>query len=289
MDEVNPGHDAAPAAPARAGDVLRAAREAQGLSLADVGARTRIPNRHLAAIEASDYQSLPSATYAMGFAKAYARAVGADEVAIAHSVRAEVDRIGRRQSDYVPHDIADPARVPPRGLAILGVGVALAILVLVALWFGTELFHNRTATTPEAPEIAAPTPAAAPRTVTQPVPAVTSGQVTLVANDEVWLRVYDANNETLFLRTMKAGERFDVPTTAREPKINVGRPDKLTIMLNGKATPPLGDGSRPIKDVRVDAAAVGARLAGTPIPAAAPAPAAEPAPPRPLNAAAIPE
>ncbi len=35
--------------------------------------------------------------------------------------------------------------------------------------------------------------------MTQPVPAVTSGQVTLVANDEVWLRVYDANNETLFL------------------------------------------------------------------------------------------
>lgn len=146
MDEVNPGHDAAPAAPARAGDVLRMAREAQGLSLGDIGARTRIPSRHLAAIEASDYQSLPSATYAVGFAKAYARAVGADEVAIAQAVRADVDKLGRRVNEYVPQDIVDPSRVPSRGLAIVGLGIALALLVIAGLWYGTDLFRrDRTA------------------------------------------------------------------------------------------------------------------------------------------------
>ena len=50
--------------------------------------------------------------------------------------------------------------------------------------------------------------------------------------------------------------------------INVGRPDKLQVTLNGAAMPPLGDGSRPIKDVRVSGEAVAARLAAS-APAAA--------------------
>uniref|UniRef100_UPI0028987BEE helix-turn-helix domain-containing protein n=1 Tax=Sphingomonas sp. TaxID=28214 RepID=UPI0028987BEE len=259
MDEVNPGHDAAPSAPARAGDVLRAAREAQGLSLGDIGARTRIPSRHLAAIEASDYQSLPSATYAVGFAKAYARAVGADEVAIAQAVRADVDRMGRRVSEYVPQDIADPARVPSRGLAIIGAGIALALLIIAGLWYGTDLFRrDRTAqdvpaatplTNAQAP---APTPAASPT-------PVTGGKVLLTANGEVWLRVYDADNKTLKIGTLKQGEQYEVPADANGPMLNVGRPDKLTVTLNGTAIPPLGDGSRAIKDVKLDPASVAAR------------------------------
>ncbi|WP_322962887.1 helix-turn-helix domain-containing protein [Sphingomonas fuzhouensis] len=269
MDEVNPGHDAAPAAPARAGDVLRMAREAQGLSLGDIGARTRIPSRHLAAIEASDYQSLPSATYAVGFAKAYARAVGADEVAIAQAVRADVDRLGRRVTEYVPQDIADPARVPSRGLAILGVGLALALLVLAGLWYGTDLFRRDhsaqdvPAATPLA-NSAAPAPAPAP----SPTP-VAAGKVVLTAKGDVWLRVYDADNVTLKMGTLKPGESYEVPANAKGPLLNVGRPDKLTVTLDGKAIPPLGDGSRAIKDVRLDPQAIAARLSGAPAPAAA--------------------
>ncbi len=278
MDEVNPGHDAAPAAPARAGDVLRTAREAQGLSLGDIGARTRIPSRHLAAIEASDYQSLPSATYAVGFAKAYARAVGADEVAIAQAVRADVDRMGRRVAEYVPQDIADPARVPSRGMAIIGVGIALALLVLAGLWYGTDLFRrDRTAQ-----EVPAATPlanGAAPASAPAPSPTpVAAGKVVLTANGEVWLRVYDADKTTLKIGTLKPGESYEVPATAKGPLLNVGRPDKLTVTLDGKAIPPLGDGSRAIKDVRLDPQAIAARLSGAPIATASPTPAARSAP-----------
>jgi len=264
MDEVNPGHDAAPAAPARAGDVLRMAREAQGLSLGDIGARTRIPSRHLAAIEVSDYQSLPSATYAVGFAKAYARAVGADEVAIAQSVRADVDKLGRRVTEYVPQDIVDPSRVPSRGLAIIGIGVALALLVLAGLWYGTDLFRrDRTAQEVPAatPLTNGDTPAPAPTASPTPVAA---GKVVLTANGEVWLRVYDADNVTLKMGTLKPGESYEVPATAKGPLLNVGRPDKLTVTVGGQAIPPLGDGSRAIKDVPLDPAAIAARMSGAP-------------------------
>ena len=246
--------------PATGGQMLRAAREARGLTLDEVGARTRVPLRHLQAIEASDYAQLPSPTYAVGFAKAFARAVGADEVAVGSRIRTEVASLGRRQTDYTPYEVADPARVPSRGVAILGIGAALAVLVFALLWFGSGWTRSgepgrADAPAPAGPVASAPVPAASPA-----VP--TGGQVTLAATDEVWLRVYDADNKTLYQGIMKQGDRFDVPAAAREPKINVGRPDKLQVTLNGSAVPPLGSGARPIKDVRVDAPSIAARLSG---------------------------
>src|SRR4051812_25872049 len=104
MDEVDPGQPAlTPAAAAKPGDRLRLAREAQGLSLSEVSARTRVPQRHLEALETGDYSSLPSPTYAVGFSRAYARTVGADEVVVAQEVRRELDRLGPRTPEYVPY------------------------------------------------------------------------------------------------------------------------------------------------------------------------------------------
>lgn len=291
MDEADLGHTTAPT-PARAGDRLRAAREAAGLSIADIGARTRIPLRHLEAIEASNYAELPSPTYATGFAKAYARAVGLDEVAVAGEVRADVQRTGRRVPEYEPYEMADPARVPSRGVAIVGLGIALAVLILAGLYFGTDLMRGSmggggggtTADAPPASVVARVPPAAAPSPA-----APTGGQVRLAATDEVWLRVYDADNKTLYLGTMKPGETFDVPATANNPQINVGRPDKLTVTLNGSAVPPLGTGERPIKDVPVSGAAIAARLAAptpTPSPSAASSSAGSSAPARSRRASA---
>lgn len=266
MDEVDTGHIAAPAHPERAGDVLRTAREAQGLSLADVAARTRVPLRHLEAIDASDYAGLPSPTYAVGFGKAYARSVGADEVRIAQMVRSDVAKLGRRVPEYEPYTMTDPARVPSRGVAVVALGLALAVLILVGLWYGTDWFRGGDTGGASGPATVATVPAVS---VAVPKPAApTGGQVTLTATDDVWMRVYDTDNKTLYLGTMKPGEKFDVPAGANDPMINVGRPDKLTVTLNGSSVPALGTGERAIKDVKVGSAAIAARLAGTPEPQA---------------------
>ncbi|NII58424.1 helix-turn-helix domain-containing protein [Sphingomonas aerolata] len=269
MDDVATGQIPPPASPERAGDILRATREAQGLTIADVGGRTRVPLRHLEAIEASDYATLPSSTYAVGFAKAYARAVGADEVRVANLVRAELGKIVRRTPEYEPYEMSDPSRVPSRGVAVIALGIALAVLILVGIWYGTDLFRGGATTSGSAAgsvatvaEVPSPTPAS-PAAVPA-APALETGQVTLAATDEVWMRVYDADNKTLYLGTMKAGDRFDVPRDAKDPMINVGRPDKLTVTLNGSNVPPLGTGERAIKDVRVGAPAIAARLNGAP-------------------------
>lgn len=271
MDEVETGQNAAPAQPERAGDILRTAREAQGLSVADIAARTRVPLRHLEAIEQSDYSALPSSTYAVGFTRAYARAVGLDEVRIAQLVRVDVAKLGRKTPEYEPYEMTDPSRVPSRGLAIVALGLAIAVLVLVGLWYGTDMFRGSSSTSVAVPISETGTNPAAQTAQPVPAPATpATGQVTLTASDEVWMRVYDAGNKTLYLGTMKPGDKFDVPRDAKDPMINIGRADKLAVTLNGAAVPPLGTGERAIKDVRVGAPAIAARLAGTPEPQSTP-------------------
>lgn len=252
--------------PQTVGERLRAAREAKGLSLAEVAARTRVPLRHLEAIEASDFAGLPSATYAVGFVRSYARAIDADEVKLAHDTRIEVANTTRATPAYQPYEVADPKRVPSRSVVIVATGVAVAVLVLAILFFATTVFRGGSPGA-SAPPLVATVPAAAPSAA--PMPA-TGGQVRLTANDEVWVRVYDAADKTLKIGTLKPGESYDVPPDANNPMINVGRPDKLAITLNGSAVAPLGTGERAIKDVPIGPAALAARAAGQTTPVAPP-------------------
>lgn len=266
--------------PQPVGERLRAARERLGMSLSEVGARTRVPLRHLEAIEASNYGALPSPTYAVGFVRAYARAVGEDEVSFARDVRVEASNSPRVKPQYQPYEIADPTRVPSRGLVIGAAGLALAIAVLAVLWFASGLFRGKDEAPPGAPSVAVAVPAAQPSSAAGAAAGgqVTGGQVSLVATDEVWMRVYDGANKTLFTGTMKAGERFDVPADVMKPMINIGRPDKVQVTLNGSILPPLGSGERAIKDVAVDPDSLRARFGnGQPAGASAPAAAAPPA------------
>lgn len=259
--------------PKTAGERLREAREAQGLSLTEIASRTRIPIRQLEAIESGDYASLPSITYAVGFAKAYARAVGLDEAAIGKDVRGQSEFAPQRV-EYQPYEMADPARTPSRGLTFGALIVAVILIIGVGLYYGTSLFRGSEEAAPAAaPNPADTMPQAAPAAAPAPAP-VQGGQVTLIATDQLWLRVYDGTGKTLFEKTMNAGDRYDVPADANNPMINVGRPDKLQVTVNGSNVPPLGDGKKAIKDVPINAQALLAR--GNPAAAPTPSPSASP-------------
>jgi cytoskeleton protein RodZ len=253
--------------PKTAGERLREAREAQGLSLSEIAARTRVPQRQLEAIEINNFTGLPSVTYAVGFAKAYARAVGMDEVAIAREVRSQND-LGVQRTEYEQYEIKEPSRTPSGGVILATLAALAVLLIAMALWFGTNLFRGGeeevapTAVTSN--EFAPPEQSAAPAPV-----APQGGQVVLTATDEVWLRVYDATGKTLFQNTLKSGDRYEVPADANGPLINVGRPDKLQVTVNGSLVPPLGSGRVAIKDVGISATALQAR-GTTGAPAAAP-------------------
>lgn len=245
--------------PERVGDRLRAARTKAGLDLSDVASRTRVPLRHLQAIESGDYSSFPSVTYCVGFVKAYARTVGEDEVELAKALRSE---LGHPANDYrserMEYDDADPARIPSRMLA----WTAAILALLVAVGYGVWRSHLLDGSPAEAPvenpvqtEPAtgqAPTPA----TVAAPNP---SGQVVLTALDPVWLRIYDAKDKVLFEKEMAKGESFTVPADADTPKIRTGRAELIAVTIDGKPVAPLGEPERTIKDVGISAAALSAR------------------------------
>src|SRR3546814_18184998 len=99
--------------PASAGDRLREAREKQKLSIADIAQRTRVPIRHLEAIEQGNYGELPSPTYAIGFSTAYARSVATDEVAIGDLVRTEAGVPRPPPAEHRPPQHPHPPPPPP--------------------------------------------------------------------------------------------------------------------------------------------------------------------------------
>jgi transcriptional regulator with XRE-family HTH domain len=60
------------------GQYLRAVREHRGLSLAQVAAETRVRRLYLNALEEGEHGPLPSRPFAVGYVRAYARALGLD-------------------------------------------------------------------------------------------------------------------------------------------------------------------------------------------------------------------
>lgn len=246
--------------PATVGEKLRAAREAQKLELSDIASRTRIPLRHLEAIEQSNFASLPSSTYALGFAKAYARAVGADEVAIGRELRQELGDRPERPAPPPSYDFSDPSRVPSRGIAFAGVIIAVLVLIGVGLWYGTDLFRGSAPTENLIP--LENTTAADSANPAAPTPApITGGQVTLVALDTVWVRVTDASGKRLFEKEMATGERYDVPADADRPRVRTARPDRVQVLLNGSNVAPLGTG---VETVEADVSAAALQARGQP-------------------------
>ncbi|WP_447728042.1 RodZ domain-containing protein [Sphingomonas koreensis] len=266
--------------PEKVGEKLRDARLAQGLELSDIASRTRIPLRHLQAIENSDYSGLPSPTYAIGFVKSYARAIGADEVALAKELRAETSGMFAAREAYESYDPQDPVREPSKGIVWAGIAVTALLVAALVLWYSTDLFRS-SGNVPE--PLATETPIAEPSGEPTPAAAVTgNGQVTLTATEAVWLRIYDADGKRLFEKEMAAGERYDVPQDANGPMINLGRPEAVRVTINGSDVAALGTPGRAIKDVPISAQALQARgtgaapavtpATGTPAPAATASP-----------------
>jgi cytoskeletal protein RodZ len=121
----------------RAGDKLRAAREAMGLDRAALSHRIKINARHLAALEAGDFAALPAPIYAVGFSRSYAGAVGLDGPEIASQVRRELEAQERPAPARPAYDLdlEDPAKSPTRRLAWVAAALGLALLVAGAMFW----------------------------------------------------------------------------------------------------------------------------------------------------------
>ena len=276
-------------APASAGEQLKRARESLGFGLPDVAAATRIPERHLRAIEEGDFASLPGRTYAIGFARTYARLVGLDADRLVRDM--SVDYRGHAPSTepavaatFTP---GDPARVPSKRFAWAAAGAALLLAAGgVVYWQNTRSDSDALPSLLPEDHPSAAAPVAKPKPVAPAVvasaaasgaPAVAApanGPVVFTSDVEgLWVKFYDGAGNQLLQKMMHKGETYTVPADAKDPKVRLGMGNELSITIGGKPVAKLTDKPIPMKDVPVSAAALLARTAPAPVPAAAPTPA----------------
>ncbi|HEX8669888.1 MAG TPA: RodZ domain-containing protein [Allosphingosinicella sp.] len=257
------------------GERLRAARKAKRLSLDDVARQTRIPIRHLEHIERGEWDALPAITYSVGFARSYASAVGLDGPAVGAELREQLGGGGGIRNSGAPsvahYEPADPARVPPRPLAIATIVLVVLLVGGYMVWRSSAVGDSPADAALEQIEAPATAPHATPQRPPGPAaaaPAAANGPVVLTAAQEVWLRIYQKGGPKLYEGTLKAGEHYEVPAAAQAPLILTGRPDAIQVTVGGRPIPPLGAPQKTIADVSLRPADLVARLQ----PGAAPGP-----------------
>ncbi len=247
------------------GQRLRAAREAQQLTLDDVAAHTRIPVRHLASLEASEWESLPAPTYCLGFAKNYAAVVGLDRATVADDLRAEMGGTRQTFSQGEVFEPVDPKRTMPKWLilgAILGVVLVLAVLSWLRQRELAPVEPDAGATTTAAP------PAGPPQPTALAAPAAT-GPVVITALQDAWIKVHEPGGATLRQSLLKQGETFAVPSSIAAPLLDTGRPEALRITVGGRDVPPIGTPGHSVSAVSLLPADLARGATAAPAPEAA--------------------
>ena len=221
------------------GERLRAAREEKGLSLEDIAAQTRIPQRHLESLEVADWDKLPAPTYTTGFAKSYASAVGLDRTEIGEQLRAEMGGSRSPNTAAEVFEPADPARTMPKSL-VFAMIAAVIVLILVMSWLNRRsLEQTNEPSSPPPASAPAQQQAAAPATPPPAQPQLAQGPVVLTATGPAWIQVTD-QGKTLFEGELQPGQTFAVPPTATAPLLKAGKPEALQVKVGNAIAPAVG-------------------------------------------------
>ncbi|MCL8208045.1 MAG: helix-turn-helix domain-containing protein [Actinomycetia bacterium] len=258
------------------GAVLRARREALGLSLEDVQAATHIRTGYLEALEQNRWDHLPAEVYALGFLRTYARHLGLDAEDLVRAWRAARQAAAPAPAAEPPRAPEPPAavRVPRRSrpaAARTGAprpwawGAVVVVLLAVLVGVVAALRGHRAPTpprvasgTPSAPRPAAPRPASAPPRSSGPVVRrvddtpqllayqVTPGPVrlTLTFSAPCWVEVWvDGVTDNPAGHTYGPGDSLNL--TGRSLRLLLGNPGGAAAVLNGRTLGVLGSPGQP--------------------------------------------
>ncbi len=254
-----------PELPISIGDRLRQARVSAGLSAQEVAEATRIPRRHIEAIEGNRLSALPSGPYAIGFARAIARTVGYAEEDAARAMRAELASLSQSGSP-APYEMYEPvesSRVPPKTLAWT---VAIIGLVLVGAYTAWRTMGDAVPADPAVAAAAAggggvEEPANDPGDAAPAAGALT-GPLVIRATGDVWFGLNDpATGRLAFERTLRAGDSYAVPEEQRTLLLRTGRAQNLRLVVGSRELPQIGDADVLVRDVALTPAGLAERFA----------------------------
>ena len=217
------------------GEALRSAREAQGKSVEDAAAATRIRPSYLEALEQERFEQLGGNVYAKGFLRSYARFLGVDPAPLLDAYRAQ-ERPDAPLFEHAPTAIRGGRASGRRGQNWLAVAiVCVSIILVVSLWSLLRPAPDPTnAQPPFAPEpattVASSAGTSAPPTTARPAPRGVT--VTLRYRAASWTRV-TADGEVFFEGTPGPDERRTF-RAKRSIDLILGAPAVVSLTVNGK-------------------------------------------------------
>lgn len=209
------------------GERLRLAREAAGLSAAEVAQRLKMPVRVVESLESGDWSRLDAPVFVRGQLRSYARLLGVriDDELPAASASVPIEPARLQPRTYTP-----PLRRTFDRMMGRMVYIVITALIAVPAWMATRSHLDSqvrvqasldapvsapgpagdrqvTARTDEGPRplvASMALPSRAARAVTEQVPALS-----LRFNDDSWVEVFSADGGVLERGLLKAGERRD--------------------------------------------------------------------------------
>lgn len=249
------------------GAILRAAREARGLSVQDAAQQLRLMNRQIVAMETEDFASLGQPVFARGFVRNYARMLGLDATAILQSMGgAQVEPVEVIQTP----SLVLPGKWFTSGWLIAGMVLLLLVTVLpigLYAWLSSDAedvtrpVPQRVAPAPPVPPPVTPLPteyssvapvppnnesadsntqpseaasdgiAQAPETAA--VPAPIKREMRFEFADDAWLEVKDGTGQTLYRHMRIKGNNLVL--TGQPPlELVVGNAAQVRMSYNGR-------------------------------------------------------
>ena len=254
---------------ASVGQLLRDAREAQGVTLEEAAVRLRLMHRQIEAMERDDFESLGQPVFARGFVRNYARLLGlAPESLLARMNGAPTEPAA--VSPVEPPVQRSWLTSPWLILSLLGLLLVVAVPVALYLWLNSEaedgpikqvpaVAQSHPAPSPAPTPVAATAPVAAPVEAavpavqvapTSPVapaaagaepaampvaaePAAAGSVLHLEFGDKSWTEIKDASGRMLLRQLNPADSRVDVH--GQPPfDVVVGNASHVQMTYNGR-------------------------------------------------------
>lgn len=137
------------------GSLLRAAREAAGVSREQLAARTRLEPKLIAALESDDFARLPQAAFVKGYIRSIARELAIDPAPVLASFAATGAPPEPELADFATRP---PSQITSNSMVVRGAtyAIVLTFAILVVAWWRSD-YSSRREKTP-APAVVDKTP-----------------------------------------------------------------------------------------------------------------------------------
>lgn len=231
-------------AEAGCGQRLRKAREAAGLSVADVATRLKMPSRVVESLEAEDWDRLGAPVFVRGQLRSYARLLGLATAPL-HAVSgvAPIQPASLQPRTYTP-----PMQRLAEQFARRAVYIVITAALAIPVWVATRTHFavpGQAASSLDLPASTGMNDGTNPQVLTPPPPTTvvasmasvptriaSTPALSLRLDGDSWVRVTGTDGNTLEEAVLAAGESRNYPAN-RVGRVVIGNADAVEVRQHG--------------------------------------------------------